>query len=724
MVAIKVLATDFSEPADLRRFQEDTLLLGQLSAHPNIVDLYDAVVAEDGQAYLVNPLFTRGNLADRLQARGPLAAAHVARIGMKLSRALQIAHEAGMTHRDVTPEAVLITSDGQSALSDLGVAALVDPTAAISVTFPLPHAAPEVLDRNSFTPAADQYGLGSTLFTLLAGAVPFPAESNGAQLLAVLRDPVPQLPNVPAELMSVISRAMAKDPTERYPDMAALGSALEDFVEAARNAPAPSMQVASGWPAPIAADPLAAAPIAAEPVAAEPVAAEPVAAEPTPEEPVPASEPTATVIAESTSVAQSEPAPTAEVEAAAPATPLAPEPTPTESAASQVAAEVEEPAEASGEVERAVASKLSAWAVDDAIELAGWGSVIRSGAGSAADEVGPRPSPIRQEFGPRERPFAASGAGAESVRPVAADPVAPDQRHRGKRTKRALQAGIAAVVLLLTTLAVLQFTGAREWLTHEPAAAAAARTSSAPASTASASASPSGSSSATATKKPTPKLDPAVFAARGDCYKWRSLKDIPVRPQPVSCDDRHTVEVVKVGLKGSKAAARCETAVNRYLGWKGDFAKIAMHRFNWIQTKDLPAAYGAKSACLVWDYKDDYQESALKSYTRPLRKYVAEKSPMKWAKCAATEGERWTASTTCEDGVGWYVLLQVGDTDGDDWPGKKKAAKHAKEFCTKELNARGWESFRFVWSTKEQWVDNGQAAWCWGEVADWSYPKL
>jgi len=150
------------------------------------------------------------------------------------------ANEAGILHRDVKPHNVLVTSYGEPALADFGIASVqlgdqaTGATACTTGAYTVVHAAPEILEGKAGTSAADIYSLGSTLYTLLAGQAPFAREaSTGLAPLVtrILRNDVPVIPRpgVPPELEELLRRSMAARPRDRPASAAELGTSLADL---------------------------------------------------------------------------------------------------------------------------------------------------------------------------------------------------------------------------------------------------------------------------------------------------------------------------------------------------------------------------------------------------------------------------------------------------------------------------------------------------------------
>jgi serine/threonine protein kinase len=238
-VALKVLHSDNLSARQLRRFRTECLATGRVSSHPNIVTVYDAGTTQGNRPWLAMEYCSGGSLGRKVATEGPLPVADVISIGVRLCSALSAAHEGGVLHRDVKPANILLTSYGEPALADFGIASVfnVDDTGSIATetaAYTVVHAAPEILGGEAGSPAADIYSLGSTLYTLLAGMAPFAKEARAglAPLVGrIMGNDLPALerPGVPPELEQLLGRCMAANPQDRPASAEQLGLALAEL---------------------------------------------------------------------------------------------------------------------------------------------------------------------------------------------------------------------------------------------------------------------------------------------------------------------------------------------------------------------------------------------------------------------------------------------------------------------------------------------------------------
>ncbi|HET8680528.1 MAG TPA: serine/threonine-protein kinase, partial [Micromonosporaceae bacterium] len=220
-------------PSDRDAMYERTLREARAAAalsHPSVVQVYD-VVMEDGRPWIVMELLDARSLADMVLEDGPLATRAVAKIGIALLGALEVAHAAGVLHRDVKPANVLICVDGRCVLTDFGVARM--PTD-VQLTTPgmvlgSPHfISPERAMGGAFGPPSDLFSLGVTLYTAVEGHPPFDRGDPIETMHAVVEDP-PAPPTRAGPLAGVIYGLLEKDPEHRW-DVPRCRAVLRDLL--------------------------------------------------------------------------------------------------------------------------------------------------------------------------------------------------------------------------------------------------------------------------------------------------------------------------------------------------------------------------------------------------------------------------------------------------------------------------------------------------------------
>jgi serine/threonine protein kinase len=232
-VALKRLRAGAGADAEARLIEEARVLT-RLS-HPNIVRMLDAGV-EGGEVYLALELVdgsTVARLLDRAARSGrPLGPAVAIEVGAQVAAALGHAHPAGLIHRDVTPQNVLVDADGAAKLTDFGIARALDRdrTRTGNVRGKLPYVAPEQLRGLPYDHRVDLHALGVLLHVIATGAPPFEGDSDGELLLRIMagerRGADALAPIAGAPLAALIERMLATDPAARPADAAEVASAL------------------------------------------------------------------------------------------------------------------------------------------------------------------------------------------------------------------------------------------------------------------------------------------------------------------------------------------------------------------------------------------------------------------------------------------------------------------------------------------------------------------
>jgi class 3 adenylate cyclase/tetratricopeptide (TPR) repeat protein len=199
--------------------------------HPAIVPVY-AAGEDGGRLYLAMRYVPDGTLAQRL-AVARLDPPPVMRLLAAIADALDVAHGAGLVHRDVKPANILLDGD-RAQLADFGLArhsgSLADSLRAGSLMGTIGYVAPEQIEGDRVDGRADQYGLACVAFECLTGRAPFVRDSDLATIYAHLSDPVPRasaLTTLPAGVDDVLARGLAKRPADRFASCAAFVAALE-----------------------------------------------------------------------------------------------------------------------------------------------------------------------------------------------------------------------------------------------------------------------------------------------------------------------------------------------------------------------------------------------------------------------------------------------------------------------------------------------------------------
>ncbi len=250
-VALKVLNHALSaDDKNRERFQRESLLAVELDDHPNIVGVLDAG-EQDGQLYIAQRYIEGRDLGETIEESGPLGAERAVEVITEIAGALDAAHEAGLVHRDVKPRNILIRErDDRCFLADFGLtkrtAASDSLTGAGEFLGTFAYAAPEQLGGQAVDGRADIYALGCVLFETLTGMAPFSGDIH-SMITSHLTKPPPSVGStvagVPPAVDTVIQKAMAKEPADRY-------QTGEEFAEATRRA-----LLTSGLPPPVVAPP-------------------------------------------------------------------------------------------------------------------------------------------------------------------------------------------------------------------------------------------------------------------------------------------------------------------------------------------------------------------------------------------------------------------------------------------------------------------------------------
>jgi serine/threonine-protein kinase len=231
-VALKILADEYSHNQDFRtRFQRESRAAAIL-AEPHVIPIHDWGEI-DGHLYIDMRLVAGQTLAELLAA-GPLAPARAVDIIGQVAAALDAAHAAGLVHRDIKPQNIIVTPADFAYLVDFGIAEATGDTrltGAGTKIGTLNYMAPERFTDKPATSAVDVYALTGVLYEALTGEMPFAGDTLEHLLAAHITLPPPRPsevnPRVPAAFDGVIARGMAKDPDDRYGTAGGLGRAAQ-----------------------------------------------------------------------------------------------------------------------------------------------------------------------------------------------------------------------------------------------------------------------------------------------------------------------------------------------------------------------------------------------------------------------------------------------------------------------------------------------------------------
>jgi eukaryotic-like serine/threonine-protein kinase len=233
-VAIKVVRKESIPPEQLKRilkrFEREAKALAKF-LHPNIVPVHDYGEYQ-GAPYLVMAYLPGGTLKDRIGS--PLPVETVLNWIIPIASALSFAHQRGVIHRDVKPSNILTTEDGSLMLSDFGIAQILEESTTQLTATGMGVGTPEYMAPEQWqgkaTAASDQYALGVVMYELLTGVKPFTADTPLAVALKVMSEPLPRpsqlVPDIPEAVEKVLYKALARDPGDRYEDMAVFQGAL------------------------------------------------------------------------------------------------------------------------------------------------------------------------------------------------------------------------------------------------------------------------------------------------------------------------------------------------------------------------------------------------------------------------------------------------------------------------------------------------------------------
>ncbi|UCB52849.1 MAG: protein kinase, partial [Candidatus Zixiibacteriota bacterium] len=220
-VALKFLPTEYTADADVKsRFMREAQAAAALN-HPNIITVYE-VAEHQNRSYIVME-FVEGESLKELIAKRDLRISEVIDVAMQISQGLAKAHEAGITHRDIKPQNVLIDKDGRARIVDFGLAKLkgdIKITQSGSTLGTVSYVSPEQARGEEVDRRSDIFSLGVMLYEMITSRLPFQGEHQAAILHSILNEqpqPLARYNNrVSQELERIVSKALSKDKAERY----------------------------------------------------------------------------------------------------------------------------------------------------------------------------------------------------------------------------------------------------------------------------------------------------------------------------------------------------------------------------------------------------------------------------------------------------------------------------------------------------------------------------
>ena len=236
-VAIKVMHPHLAARADARaRFSREARAIARLK-HSNIVDVYDFSGDSDLEAYLVTEFVHGITLTEFCSRHGQLLPQCAALMGHAIAGALAHAHAAGLVHRDIKPDNLMISRDGTIKLMDFGIATALDMeqmTATGAILGSPAHMAPEQIEGRAIDARVDVFAFGTVLYTLVAGRLPFVATNPHALFRLILEcdydPPSRHNPAVGRGFEQILTTALARQPEDRWSSMAAVQEALAGYL--------------------------------------------------------------------------------------------------------------------------------------------------------------------------------------------------------------------------------------------------------------------------------------------------------------------------------------------------------------------------------------------------------------------------------------------------------------------------------------------------------------
>jgi len=255
LFAIKWLLPNLAEQPDaVQRFWREARAAGKIM-HPNVVQVYD-IGQEGASHYILMELIQGVTLSDRLRQRGRFEPTEACRVLIPVMRGLHAAHLAGVVHRDLKPQNIMLSTHADAGEGeDMGVGMEIPKVLDFGISKIISHAGEQhssatrrgaIIGTPHYMPLeqlrsaqvdarTDVYALGVIAYHMLSGALPFSSTNHADLVCQILgREATPlneRAPSLPRELIAVIDKAMSPDPAERFASVAALARALEPFAD-------------------------------------------------------------------------------------------------------------------------------------------------------------------------------------------------------------------------------------------------------------------------------------------------------------------------------------------------------------------------------------------------------------------------------------------------------------------------------------------------------------
>jgi serine/threonine-protein kinase len=233
-VAVKYLRSDLKIPRDVRsgllaRMQHEARAAARV-AHPNLVVLHDMGEDPGVGLFLVFEYVEGPTLKQRLLDDRRLPAPEAARLVRELSAALTVAHDAGILHRDVKPENIMLAKTGGK-IADFGIARIPDSTLTHQggLMGTPAYSAPETFRAGKFSPASDQFSLAASIYEAISGQRAFPGDDAvtvAARIASESPEPIAAAAGLAPAVDAVLGRALSRLPEDRFPTCEAFGAAL------------------------------------------------------------------------------------------------------------------------------------------------------------------------------------------------------------------------------------------------------------------------------------------------------------------------------------------------------------------------------------------------------------------------------------------------------------------------------------------------------------------